>query len=217
MHGVLALVVAEAQEDPQCGERLDHIDVLAPSLMGRNRDTDTLDDLLQDPPFFEVNVDGVAPTIVDIGQFPDLITTLGYLRPGNVHIEELAIDCPHALVALEDPAPHRCGVDFRLCNHRQRPQRGRHPAQILGRRVAIDDDLQHPVARVLDVLGSAGLHLTHPVDQVQLGPDRVLREIDHYVRALGHPQRHVGLVEQRCREQISVVGDVSELLQHVGR
>ncbi|MNP35163.1 hypothetical protein D3C76_1284850 [compost metagenome] len=131
MHGVLALVVAEAQEHPQRGEGFDHIDILAPLFMRRNGNADALDDLLDDPSFLEVDMDGVSPPVVDIGQLPDLVTALGNLCPWAVHIEEFFIDRPHAPVTLEDPTPHRRRVDFGLSDDGQRSQGCRNPTQIL--------------------------------------------------------------------------------------
>ncbi|MNF81850.1 hypothetical protein D3C84_641410 [compost metagenome] len=150
----------------------------------------------------------VMPAAARADQFPDFATALPNFRADLLDVEDPVIDRPQTALAAELPAPHSRVLQLLGGDGPQLAQFGRDSAVVGGG--AVDHQLEDRRARRADVLRAASALLTQAVDQVQLGAQRVLGEVDNDVAALGHAQFHLGLVVQRRRKQVAVVGDVGE-------
>ncbi|MCY1401561.1 hypothetical protein D9M71_166820 [compost metagenome] len=112
---VLAEEVAETQEHPDGHVLPDHVDVLATLLVGRDRHAAAKHRAADDAAFLEVDVYGVIPTVLGVHQFPDFRAALADSSVGAIRVEEALVERPEPFVAIEDPAPHRCGSEFFRC------------------------------------------------------------------------------------------------------
>ncbi|MNE78756.1 hypothetical protein D3C80_1751910 [compost metagenome] len=101
------------QQHAQGGEFAQGVDVLASAFVEWNRHLHAVHDLAEDAAFLEVDVDGVGPAVLGTHQLPDFRAALDDHGGRLVHVDECAVDCPHAVAALEYPAAYRGGGDFR--------------------------------------------------------------------------------------------------------
>ncbi|MNN49084.1 hypothetical protein D3C81_1635900 [compost metagenome] len=214
---MLAEEVAKTQEDLDGHILAQDVDVLASLFVRWNGDVLSLHSLADNPPLLEVNVNRVVPAILEIHQFPDFRAALAYPRTDECRIEEPAIHRPHTILAFEHPAPHRRRGNLLRVERAQRTQHRWHPANVLFGRESVDDDLQHTHARLPDILGLPRIFgaVCQTVHQVKLRTHHIAGKVDDDIRALGDPETDLGLVQQRGRQQVAVIADVSELLLHI--
>ncbi|MNQ78656.1 hypothetical protein D3C85_935770 [compost metagenome] len=143
VHDVLAGEIAETQEHPDRLVLAEHVDVLAPSLVFRNGHGNALDRPAEDAAFLEVDMHRVLPAAALVDQLPDLALALVDLGAGVEDVFRLAVDGPFATLAVEHPAAHLGPVDFLVAQRAQRPQHVGHLAEVLLRRVAVHQQLEH--------------------------------------------------------------------------
>ena len=72
VHRILPGKIAEAQEHLHALRRAEHVDVFAPTLVRRHRDSDPFTGPAEDEAFLEMDMDGMGPPVIGIDQLPDL-------------------------------------------------------------------------------------------------------------------------------------------------
>src|SRR5437016_3136257 len=208
VHGIPPVEVPEAHEEPDLFVALQPHDVLPGHLVGRRRDAVAR----EDAELLEMDVDRVLPVAGVVLQDPDLGRALPRRRTDLVHVEELAVDRPGAVLPLEPPRPRRDHLPH--VDRRQLAQPCRYAAAVRLGRVAVDVEPEElRGARLREDLPrrAAAGRLLEAVLEEDAVADTQVGEVDDDVDALGDTQPEAG-AWQRLWQEVSVIRDLHEWL-----